>query len=186
MSAILGYARVSTADQDLAGQRHRLEAAGAIRVFADTVSGRKFERPGLTALLDFARPGDVIAVVRLDRLGRSLRDLLTVVDDFKGRGLGFTSLEERIDTTTPGGELILHVFGALAQFERSLIGARTRDALAAARAKGKHIGRPGRDPEKIAAALLLIETGGMSRSKAADTVGIGRSTLYDELRRKNL
>jgi DNA invertase Pin-like site-specific DNA recombinase len=126
VSHILGYARVSTDDQDLASQRTRLESAGAFRVFADVISGRTFDRPGLTDLLHHIRPGDTIAVVRLDRLGRSLRELLEVVETLKKRGVALLSLEEKIDTSSAAGELVFHVFGAIAQFERRLIAARQR------------------------------------------------------------
>ena len=118
MADILGYARVSTTDQDLDGQRHRLTDAGAIRIFDDVISGRTFERPGLTTLLDYARNGDVLCIVRLDRLGRSLRELLETVEMLKQRGIALMSLEERIDTTSAAGELVFHVFGAIAHFER--------------------------------------------------------------------
>ena len=103
---ILGYARVSTGDQDLSGQRRRFEAAGAVRIFEDVISGREFERPGLAALLDYAREGDSLCVVRLDRLGRSLRELIETVDQLKGNGIGMMSLEEKLDTTSAAGELI--------------------------------------------------------------------------------
>ena len=136
MSHVLGYARVSTGDQDLTGQRQRLQAIGALRIFEDVVSGQTFQRPGLTELLDYVRPGDTLAVVRLDRLGRSLRELLDVVETLKQRGVALLSLEEKIDTSSAAGELVFHVFGAIAQFERRLIAERTRDGMNAARAKG--------------------------------------------------
>ena len=142
MSHVLGYARVSTGDQDLAGQRQRLQAIGALRIFEDVVSGKTFQRPGLAELLDYVRPGDTLAVVRLDRLGRSLRDLLDVVETLKKRGVALLSLEEKIDTSSAAGELVFHVFGSIAQFERRLIAERTRDGMNAARAKGKKLGRP--------------------------------------------
>lgn len=178
---VLGYARVSTGDQDLAGQRRRLIEAGAIRVFEDTVSGKCFDRPGLRALLDFARPGDSLCVVRLDRLGRSLRELLETVDDLKARGLAFVSLEERLDTGSAAGELVFHVFGAIAHFERRLIAERTRDGLVAARARGSRPGRPPLDPATLQAAFKLVDAG-LSPSEAARHVKLGRSTLYRELR----
>ena len=160
MPDILGYARVSTSDQDLEVQRRRLrDEAGAIRVFDDVISGKQFERPGLTALLEFARPGDIVCVIRLDRLGRSLKELLETVDGFKGRGLAFRSLEERLDTASAAGELVFHVFGAIAHFERRLIVERTRDGLSAARARGKVFGRPPLDQDTLASALKLIEAG---------------------------
>jgi DNA invertase Pin-like site-specific DNA recombinase len=180
MSHILGYARVSTMDQDLAGQQQRLTAAGAFRVFTDVISGKTFDRPGLTALLDHLRPGDTLAVVRLDRLGRSLRELLDVVETLYQRGVALRSLEEQLDTSSAAGELVFHVFGALAQFERRLIAERTRDGLATARAKGCCPGRPPLDPDKREAALLLVQSG-MSPTRAAQQIGLGRSTLYREL-----
>ena len=184
MSAVgstLGYARVSTAEQDLEAQRRRLrDEANATRVFEDVISGKSFERPGLSALLNFARPGDIVCVVRLDRLGRSLKELLETVDGFKARGLGFRSLEERLDTASAAGELVFHVFGAIAHFERRLIIERTRDGIAAARARGKRPGRPPLDQQKLQAALTLIRSG-LSPSAAARQVGLGRSTLYREL-----
>ncbi len=182
MSASLGYARVSTGDQDLAGQVRRLEAAGAARTFQDVISGRTFERPGLRALLDHARAGDALVVVRLDRLGRSLRELLDVVELLKQRGVALVSLEEKIDTSSAAGELVFHVFGSIAQFERRLIAERTRDGIAAARAEGRKPGRPTLDREKVQAALTLVR-GGLSPTKAADQVGLGRSTVYRELAR---
>jgi DNA invertase Pin-like site-specific DNA recombinase len=181
MPDVIGYARVSTAEQDLEVQRRRLrDEAGAIRVFEDVASGKSFDRPGLAALLDYARPGDLVCVVRLDRLGRSLRELLVTVEGFKAHGLGFRSLEERLDTVSASGELVFHVFGAIAHFERRLIVERTRDGVAAARARGKRPGRPPLDEEKLQAALTLIR-GGLSPSAAARQVGLGRSTLYREL-----
>ena len=184
MSAVgstLDYARVSTAEQDLEVQRRRLrDEANATRVFEDVISGKSFERPGLSALLNFARPGDIVCVVRLDRLGRSLKELLETVDGFKARGLGFRSLEERLDTASAAGELVFHVFGAIAHFERRLIIERTRDGIAAARARGKRLGRPPLDQQKLQAALTLIRSG-LSPSAAARQVGLGRSTLCREL-----
>jgi DNA invertase Pin-like site-specific DNA recombinase len=180
VSHIFGYARVSTDDQDLAGQKTRLESAGAFRVFADVISGKTFDRPGLTDLLDHIRPGDTIAVVRLDRLGRSLRELLEVVETLKKRGIALLSLEEKIDTSSAAGELVFHVFGAIAQFERRLIAERTRDGMNAARAKGRKPGRPALDQEKLDAAMLLMK-GGMSPTQAARQTGLGRSTVYREI-----
>ena len=181
MPDVLGYARVSTAGQDLEAQRQRLRAeGGTLRVFEDIASGRSFDRPGLAALLDYARSGDTVCVVRLDRLGRSLRELLETVEGFRTRGLAFRSLEERLDTASAAGELVFHVFGAIAHFERRLIAERTRDGIAAARAEGRKPGRKPLDPEKLQAALTLIRSGS-SPSKAARQVGLGRSTLYREL-----
>ena len=130
---ILGYARVSTPDQDITGQATRLKEAGAIRIFENVVSGKRFERPGLTALLDHARTGDSLAITRLDRLGRSLKELLETVEALKTPGVGLISLEERIDTTSTAGELVFRVFGTIAHFERCLISERTKGGLLAAR-----------------------------------------------------
>ena len=162
----LGYARVSTADQDIAGQAMRLEQAGVIKLFTDVRSGRSMDRPGLQALLAYARKGDTLTVVRLDRLGRSLAELLTTVALLKERGIELVSLEERIDTGSAAGELVFHVFGAIAHFERRLIAERTRDGIAAARAEGRKPGRRPLDPEKLQAAVTLIRSG-LSPSKAA-------------------
>jgi len=180
MPDVLGYARVSTDDQDLAGQRQRLQAIGALRIFEDVISGKTFERPGLTELLDYIRPGDTLAVVRLDRLGRSLRELLDVVETLKTRRVALLSLEEKIDTSSAAGELVFHVFGAIAQFERRLIAERTRDGLSAARARGRKPGRPALNQDKLGAALLLVQNG-LSPTQAAKQTGLGRSTVYREI-----
>lgn len=181
---ILGYARVSTSDQDLDGQTSRLKEAGAIRVFSDVISGKNFDRAGLNQLIDHARAGDSLCVVRLDRLGRSLKDLLDTVDALKTKGINLISLEESIDTTSAAGELVFHVFGAIAHFERRLISERTKDGLAAAKAKGKLPGRPSIDLDKLEAAFTLIEAG-LSVTQAAQQVSLGRSTLYREWRIKS-
>jgi DNA invertase Pin-like site-specific DNA recombinase len=181
MGDVLGYARVSTGDQDVAGQTLRLERAGALKVFTDVRSGKTMERPGLEALLAYSRKGDTLAVVRLDRLGRSLGELLAMVALLKERGIDLVSLEERIDTASAAGELVFHVFGAIAHFERRLIAERTKDGIAAARARGKHPGRQPVDLEKIAAALKLVEAG-LSPTVAARQLGLGRSTVYREVK----
>jgi DNA invertase Pin-like site-specific DNA recombinase len=181
MGDVLGYARVSTGDQDVAGQTLRLERAGALKVFTDVRSGKTMERPGLEALLAYSRKGDTLAVVRLDRLGRSLGELLAMVALLKERGIDLVSLEEKIDTTSAAGELVFHVFGAIAHFERRLIAERTKDGIAAARARGKHPGRQPVDLEKVAAALKLVEAG-LPPTVAARQLGLGRSTVYREVK----
>ena len=134
---VLGYARVSTTDQDVAAQEDRLRQAGAIRVFNGVISGKHFERPGLSELIYHARAGDSLCVTRLDRLGRSLKELLETVENLKAHdNIHLVSLEERIDTTSAAGELVFHFFGAIAHFERHLISERTRDGIAAARKRG--------------------------------------------------
>jgi DNA invertase Pin-like site-specific DNA recombinase len=185
MTGILGYARVSTGDQDVAGQTMRLTQAGAIKVFTDVRSGRSMDRQGLQELLAYARHGDTLAVVRLDRLGRSLAELLTTVTMLKERGIALLSLEEKIDTSSAAGELIFHVFGAIAHFERRLIAERTKDGIAAARARGKRPGRQPLDVERVAAALKLVAAG-LSPTDAASQLGLGRSTVYRELARVGL
>jgi len=139
---IIGYARVSTAEQNLHAQIDSLNEASAGRIFSETVSGVKAKRPELEKLLDQLRDGDVVVVTKYDRLARSLRDLLDIVEAIKERGAGFRSLAEDIDTTTPAGELIFHVFASIAHFERRRIAERTREGLAAARKRGRIGGRP--------------------------------------------
>ena len=174
---ILGYARVSTHDQHPNAQRDRLMEAGALRVFTDIISGKRFDRPALAELIDHARPGDRLCIIRLDRLGRSLRELLETVDDLKARGIHLLSLEERLDTSSAAGELVFHVFGAIAHFERRLISERTRDGIAAARKRGRTPGRPPLDPDTVSAAQKLIEAG-LSPARTAKQLGIGRATAY--------
>jgi DNA invertase Pin-like site-specific DNA recombinase len=185
LSDILGYARVSTGDQDVAGQTMRLKQAGAIKVFTDVMSGKSMDRPGLAELLAYARKGDTLAVVRLDRLGRSLADLLATVSKLRDNGIALLSLEEKIDTSSAAGELIFHVFGAIAHFERRLISERTKDGIAAARAKGKLPGRQPLDMAKVDAAIKLVEAR-VSPVEAARQLGIGRSTIYREMRRMGI
>ena len=139
---IIGYARVSTDDQSLDGQLDALKVAGAERIFADKITGTARSRPELDRLLDQLRQGDVITVTKYDRLARSLRDLLDIVDSIQARGAGFRSLAEDIDTTTPAGRLVFHVFASIAQFERERISERTKDGLEAARKRGRVGGRP--------------------------------------------
>src|SRR5512142_2032540 len=141
---LIGYARVSTMDQTLALQRDALTQAGCERIFTDTASGSRTDRPGLEEALAFARTGDTLVVWRLDRLGRSLRHLIDTVAVLQDRGIGLKSLQEQIDTTTSGGKLVFHVFGALAEFERDLIRERTQAGLLAARARGDRAGAPRR------------------------------------------
>jgi DNA invertase Pin-like site-specific DNA recombinase len=185
MPQILGYARVSTGDQDVAGQAMRLKQAGAIKVFTDVKSGKTMDRPGLADLLGYARSGDTLAIVRLDRLGRSLAELLATITMLKEHGIALLSLEEKIDTSSAAGELIFHVFGAIAHFERRLISERTKDGIAAAREKGKKPGRQPLDMRKVEAAIKLIEAN-TSPSEAAKQLGLGRSTIYREMRRSGI
>ena len=139
---IIGYARVSTDDQSLDSQTDALSAAGAEKVFADRISGSRRARPELDKMLEQLRDGDVVTVAKYDRLARSLKDLLEIVETIRERGAGFRSLAEDIDTTTPAGRLVFHVFASIAQFERERISERTREGLASARKRGRIGGRP--------------------------------------------
>ena len=181
--ARIGYARVSTADQDLALQRDALAAAGCDRIFEDRASGAKADRPGLAQALSYARSGDVLAVWKLDRLGRSMSHLIATVSELEGRGVGLRSLTEQIDTTTPGGRLIFHVFGALGQFERDLIRERTRAGLKAAEARGRRGGRkPVVTEEKLRRARQLMAKG-LTAREAAARIKVGKTALYNALQR---
>ena len=178
-----GYARVSTTQQDEALQQDALETARVDRIFVDKASGATASRPALDELLGQLRAGDTVVVWRLDRLGRSLRHLIDVVGDLEQRGVGLRSLTESIDTSTPGGKLIFHVFGALAEFERDLIRERTQAGLAAARARGRVGGRPTVwTPEKLAAARAMYEEGEQDVATIARVVGVSRATVYRGLR----
>jgi len=180
---LLGYARVSTGDQTLDLQTDALNAAGCDQVFKDIISGAKADRPGLDDALRYVRSGDTLVVWRLDRLGRSLQHLIETVTVLEQRGIGFRSLTESIDTTTPGGKLIFHVFGALAEFERDLIRERTHAGLAAARARGRVGGRPKKlDAKTLAMAKRLHADKQTDIATICSTLGISRTTLYRALR----
>ena len=141
------------------------------------MSGRQFERPGLSALIDCARPGNSLAMTRLDRLGRSLKELLETVENLKDQDIGLISLEERIDTTSAAGELIFHVFGAIAHFERRLISERTKGGIEAARTQGRKPGRPPLEAETVLAIQNQVQAG-MTAGQATKQFGIARSTAY--------
>lgn len=180
--AHVGYARVSTLDQDPALQLDALTAAGCGKVFEDRASGARTDRPGLQKALDYAREGDVLIVWKLDRLGRSLPHLIETVSALEKRGIGFRSLTEAIDTTTPGGRLVFHLFGALGQFERDLIRERTRAGLAAAEARGRKGGRkPVITADKLKRAREIIDKG-LTVREAAVRLKVGKTALYDALR----
>ena len=182
---LIGYARVSTHEQDLALQTDALNKAGCERIFEDQVSGSKSERPGLKAALEYVREGDCLVAWRLDRLGRSLKDLIDVIGGLEERGIGFKSLQESIDTTTSGGRLIFHVFGALAEFERNLIRERTRAGLEAARARGRKGGRPkALDSRKIELAYRLYDERKHTIKEICQILGISKPTLYGYLRQR--
>ncbi|EEC6094221.1 recombinase family protein [Salmonella enterica] len=177
---LLGYARVSTDDQELANQRAELTAAGCSRLFAEKITGTRRDRPELARLLDHLRPGDVVTVTRLDRLARSTRDLLDIAEQIQAAGAGLRSLAEPwADTTSPAGRMVLTVFAGIAEFERSLIIDRTRSGRQAAKAKGVKFGPPPTlTPEQIAHARALVDQEGRTVKEAAALLGVHRSTLY--------
>ena len=181
---LLGYARVSTSDQDAALQIDALNRAGCFRVFVDTASGSLEHRPELDKLLDQVRPGDTLVVWRLDRLGRSIRHLIDQLQALAEREVGFRSLQETIDTTSPGGRLVFHVFAALAEFERDLIRERTNAGLAAARARGRTGGRPlSLSPDQSRAARRMYEQKDMTVAQIGTVLGVSRTTIYRVLNR---
>ncbi len=185
----IGYARISTGDQNLDLQRDALLAAGCdeSKIFTDRLSGSKDDRPGLAQALAYVRAGDTLVVWRLDRLGRSLSHLIQTTTGLEDRGVGFRSLQEGIDTTTSGGKLVFHIFGALAEFERSLIRERTNAGLKAARARGRNGGRPKLlDARKLAVAESLLKDPKLTVKEVAEQVGVARSTLYTYLKRNEL
>ena len=178
-TTFVGYARVSTLDQNPELQLDALKTNGCAKLFVERASGAKEERPQLLAALDYLRPGDTLVVWKLDRLARSMKQLIETVDELKARGIGFRSLTEAIDATTAAGELFFHIFGALAQFERSVIRERTNAGLKAALARGRKGGRrPKVKPDDIRAALALLQDPQISVRGAAKRLGISVSTLY--------
>ncbi len=178
----VGYARVSTQDQTLNLQKDALEKIGCTKIFTDTISGAQAERPGLTEALAYVREGDSLVVWKLDRLGRSLKHLIDTITELNNRKIGFMSITENIDTTTSGGKLIFHIFGALAEFERDIIRERTQAGLQAARARGRLGGRPKvktlNTAKKIALAQSLYDDKNNSIDEICKTLNISRSTLY--------
>jgi DNA invertase Pin-like site-specific DNA recombinase len=181
---LVGYARVSTNDQNLDLQQDALRGVGCECLFTDTASGAKTARPGLTEALKICRPGDTLVVWKLDRLGRSLPHLVATVRDLVDRGIGFKSLQEHIDTTSAGGKLIFHLFAALAEFERDLLRERTNAGLSAARARGRKGGRPKgvMDERKQKAALALKHDATCSVAEICQSLGICRNTYYKYVR----
>jgi DNA invertase Pin-like site-specific DNA recombinase len=179
MGRLIGYARVSTLDQNPAMQHDALYKIGCDPVFSDHASGTLADRPGLARALAEVRPGDTLVVWKLDRLGRSLRHLVDTVYELRERDIGLRSLQDSIDTNTASGRFVFHVFCALADFERDLIHERTLAGLAAARARGRVGGRPQKlTPKKLDTARRLRATGEMTMQEIADVVGVSRGTLY--------
>ncbi len=182
----IGYARVSTEEQKADLQFDALKSAGCDEIYSDKMSGAKFDRPGLNEMLKFARAGDTIIVWKLDRLGRSLKDLVATIQEFIAKGIHFKSLHENIDTTSPSGKLIFHIFASLAEFERDIIKERTNAGLQAARARGRLGGRPkGLSPQAEAtsyAAAALYKEGQLSIKQICQKLSISQRTLYKYLR----
>jgi DNA invertase Pin-like site-specific DNA recombinase len=184
----LGYARVSTYEQNLDLQLAALNAAGCEEIFTDQgISGASFDRPGLADLLTSLQPTDMLVVWRLDRLGRSLVELVRLVSELGTRQIEFRSLSEAIDTSSPGGRLLFHLLAAMAEFERSLISERTRAGMAAAQARGKHVGRqPALTPEQRREARLAIEKPGADVAVIASRYGVHPRTLLRVVRTEEL
>jgi DNA invertase Pin-like site-specific DNA recombinase len=176
---LIGYARVSTQDQNLDLQKDALKAVGCKEIYEDTASGADFKREGLTEALKYLREGDTLVVWKLDRLGRSLKQLIETVNALSAKGVGFQSLQEHIDTTTSGGKLIFHIFASLAEFERDIIKERTKAGLSAARARGRLGGRPrSMDQKKIDMAKDLLKDRNRPIKEICEVLGISKGTLY--------
>jgi DNA invertase Pin-like site-specific DNA recombinase len=179
---LIGYARVSTQDQTLNLQKDALEKIGCAKIFTDIISGSTTERSGLDEALVYVREGDTLVVWRLDRLGRSLKHLIETITKLNNRKIGFKSITENIDTTTSGGKLVFHIFGALAEFERDIIRERTQAGLQAARARGRTGGRPKaktlNTSKKISMAQSLYDDKNNTIDEICKTLNISRATLY--------
>ena len=177
---LIGYARVSTDDQNLDLQRDALRLAGCEKIYEDRISGAKAARPGLAMALEVARAGDVLTVWRLDRLGRSLHDLILLGRKLDEMGIGLMSVQEKIDTSSSGGRLVFHMFGALAEFERNLIRERTEAGLAAARARGRKGGRPrslGKDKRRLV--VQLYNGKQHTLKQIMELMNISKQTIYN-------
>ena len=181
----IGYARISTTDQNLDLQVDELKKAGCERIFQDIASGAKSDRKGLKEAIEFARSGDVIVCWKLDRVGRSLRDLIETINTLKDRGIGFRCLTQPVDTTTSAGMLVFQIFGAMAEFERSLIRERTQAGLLASRARGRLGGRPKLDnSQRIEIAASLYRDGKVSVAEICKNLKISKATFYRDLKAK--
>jgi DNA invertase Pin-like site-specific DNA recombinase len=176
---LIGYCRVSTSDQNLNLQKDELKKFGCSKIYEDVASGAKAARVGLEAAIDFAREGDTLVIWKLDRLGRSLRDLIEIVNRLEQSGVSFVCITQNIDTRTPGGKLFFHIFGALAEYERELIRERTKAGLTAARARGRKGGRkPAMNEEQIEQARAMMDNPKLKIKSIIKTLGISKATLY--------
>lgn len=176
---IIGYARVSTEDQDLGRQVSALEGAGCQKIYMDKISGSKQSRPELDLMFNNLQPGDVVVVQKLDRLGRSLKHLIGIIEDFKKKGVGFRVIDGSIDTTTPQGELVFHIIGAIAQFERALIQGRTKDALAYKKSIGVQLGRPKVDNSSLKSEFDRLVANGMQREEIRKKMNLSMYKYYN-------
>jgi DNA invertase Pin-like site-specific DNA recombinase len=184
----LGYARVSTDDQDMLMQIEALKAAGVKEenIYKEHVSGMKKDRPELKRMIDFAREGDEIVVFKLDRISRSLKHLEELVEEFNRRGIDFISLHEKIDTTSATGKLFFRIMGSFAEFERDIISERTKEQLAAKKKNGVKLGRPSVDEDKLEMAFTLYDSKRYSVKEITEKTGISRTTFYDYLRNRSV
>jgi len=181
----VGYARVSTNDQNLGLQEDALKSTGCVEIFQDIASGAKTERPGLEEAMAYLREGDTLVVWKLDRLGRSIQHLIQTIKSLSERKIGFKSLQENIDTTTSGGKLIFHIFSALAEFERDLITERTQAGLKAARARGRLGGRPSLlDNRQITRMLEMYDEAKNTVAEICKIYSISRPSFYNYLKKK--
>ena len=182
---LIGYARVSTRDQNLDLQLDKLREAGCEKIFSDKASGVREDRPGLAEAIAYARSGDTLTVWKLDRLGRTMKSLIRFVDDLRESGVEFKSINEGLDTSTPMGRFTFHILGALAQMEAELVKERTMAGLQASRARGKLGGRPKKiTPDQLVMARTLMTNPDLTMEQIARQLGVGKSTLYRELARK--
>ncbi|MBX6334941.1 recombinase family protein [Candidatus Saccharibacteria bacterium] len=179
---IFGYARVSTQDQHLDMQIDALKQYGVDKVFTDKMSGTKTDRPQLEEMMKYLRPGDTVVVWKLDRIGRSTKHLVELMEHFKANGINFVSLKDNIDTSTAVGKLIFTIFAALAEFERDMIVERTKAGLEAARARGRKGGRPRKDTDKIKLALKMYDSKQYSVDEITKATGVSKPTLYRYVR----
>lgn len=179
---LIGYARGSSADQNLDLQHDALKGAGCEEIYSDIASGARSDRSELSKCLSYLRKGDMLVVWKLDRLGRSLRHLVNLIAEFETKGIGFKSLKESIDTTTSGGKLIFHIFASLAEFERELIRERTIAGLSSARARGRNGGRPrALSTEQVKMAKKMVSDKTIPIKEILDTFKISKSTLYKSI-----
>lgn len=181
---LIGYARVSKLDQNMYLQLDELTKAGCIKIFEEKISGKNRERPELENLLQMLRPGDTVIVYKLDRIGRSMKHLIELMEFFNDKEVNFISLKENIDTSTATGRMLFHIMAALAQFEREMIVERTQSGIEAARARGRNGGRPKKEDKDIKKALQLYDSKLHSVSEIEKMTGVSASTLYRRLKQR--